>query len=67
MPWLYSWLYNVGLYHGFILGFVLGVMSLIFQAGPCELKSLVQGTRYSAGSANLDFLLIMLFRMPLAN
>ena len=67
MPWLYSGLYTEGLYHGFILGFILGFMSLVFQAAPCELKPLVQGARYSADPANLDFLLVMLFRMPLAN
>ena len=64
---LYSWLYIAALYFGFILGFMLGFMSLVFQAAPCELKPLVQGARYSADSANLDFLLVMLFRMPLAN
>ena len=67
MPWLYSWLYIEALYHGIILGFLLGFMSLVLQAAPCELNPLVQGTRYSADSANLDFLLVMLFRMPLAN
>ena len=55
----------MALYHGFILGFILGFMSLVFQAASCELKSLVQGARSSADSANLDFLLVMLFRMPL--
>ena len=67
MPWLYSWLYIEALYHCFILGFILGFMSLVLQAAPCELNPLVQGTRSSADSANLDFLLLMLFRMPLAN
>ena len=57
----------MALYHGCILGFILGFMSLVFQAAPCELKPLVQGVRYSADSANLDFLLVMLFRMPLAS
>ena len=61
MPWLYSWIYIVALDHGFILGFMLGVMSLMFQAAPCELNQLVQGARYSADSANL------VCRMPLAN
>ena len=28
MPWLYSWLHTMALYHGFILGFILGFMSL---------------------------------------
>ena len=64
---LYSGLYTMALYHGFILSFILGFMSLVFQAAPCELNPLVQGARYSADSANLDFLLVMLFRMPLAN
>ena len=54
-------------YQGFILGLILGFMSMASQAAPCELKPLVQGARYSADSANLDFLLVMLFRMPLAN
>ena len=67
IPWFYSWLYIEALYHGFILSFILGFMSLVFQAAPCELNPLVQGARYSADSASLDFLLVMLFRMPLAN
>ena len=67
MPWLYSWLYTMALYHGFILGFILDFMSLVLQAAPCELNPLVQGARSSADSANLDFLLVMLFRMRLAN
>ena len=70
---LYYWLYIAALYHGFILGFMLGVMSLMFQAAPCELNPLVQGAHYwpymhySADSANLDFRLVMLFLMPQAN
>ena len=63
MPWLYT----EALYHGFILGFILGFMSLVFQAAPCELKPLVQGARYSADSVILLVLLVVLFRMPLAN
>ena len=51
----------------FILDFMLGFLSLMFQAAPCELNPLVQCASYSADSANLDFLLVMLFRMPLAN
>ena len=31
---------------------MLGVMSLMFQAAPCELNPLVQGARYSADSVN---------------
>ena len=64
---LYSGLYIEALYHGFILGFILGFMSLVFQAAPYELNPLVQGTRYSVDSANLDLLLVSVFRMPLAN
>ena len=67
VTWLYSWLYTMALYHGFILGFILGFMSLVLQTASCELNPLVQGTRCSADSANLDFPLVMLFRMPLAN
>ena len=55
------------LQHGFILGFMLGFMSLVFQAAPCELNPLVQGAHYSAEFSNLDFILVMLLRMPLAN
>ena len=64
---LYAMALFLALYHGFILGFILGFMSLVFQAAPCELKPLVQGARYSADSVNSDFILVMLFRMPLAN
>ena len=59
-------LYIEALYHGFTLGFILGFMSLMLQAAPCELNPLVQGARYSADSANFEFLPVMLFRMPLA-
>ena len=50
------------------LFWALYFMPLVFEAAPCELKPLVQGARYYfADSANLDFLLLMLFRMPLAS
>ena len=62
-----SWLYFVALYHGFMQTFMMDFMSLMLQAAPCKLNPLVQGARYSANSANLDFLLVMLLRMPLAN
>ena len=37
---------------------MLGVMSLMFQASPCELNPLVQFARYVADSVNLDVLLV---------
>ena len=57
----------MALYHGFIPGFILGFMSLVLQTASCELNPLVQGASDPAGFANLDVLLVMLFRMPLAN
>ena len=67
---LYAMALFLALYHGFIPWLYSGLYTGFHVAGvpgrPLRAET-VQGARYSADSLNLDVLLVMLFRMPLAN